>query len=82
MIDCLSESDDEDDVEIISPVTQTSDDPVDSKSDHVSNSDSSFSQLDDDDDDLSADTTGEFIILNYVVVGTQLLVKLYTAPFY
>ena len=61
VIDCLSESDDDDDdVEIIPPVTQTSDDSVDGKSDHVSHSDSSFSQLDDDDDDLSADTTGEF----------------------
>ena len=61
VIDCLSESDDDDDdVEIIPPVTQTSDDSVDGKSDHVSHSDSSFSHLDDDDDDLSADTTGEF----------------------
>lgn len=63
VIDCLSESDDEDDdddVEIISPVTQSSDDSVDNRSDHVSHSESSFSQLDDDDDDLSADTTGEF----------------------
>ena len=62
VIDCLSESDDEDDddeVEIISPVTQTSDDSVDDRSDHVSHSESSFSQSDDD-DDLSADTTGEF----------------------
>jgi hypothetical protein len=47
-------------VEIISPVTQTSDDSVDDRSDHASHSESSFSQLDDDDDDLSADTTGEF----------------------
>ena len=59
VIDCLSESDDDDDVEIISPVTQTSDDSVDDRSDHVSHSESSFSQFDDD-DDLSADTTGEF----------------------
>ena len=63
VIDCLSESDDdddEDDVEIIYPVTQTSDDSVDDKSVKESNSESSFSPLDDDDDDLSADTTGEF----------------------
>ena len=66
VIDCLSESesddedDDDDDLEIIPPVTQTSDDSVDDRSDLVSNNDSSFSHLDDDDDELSADTTGEF----------------------
>lgn len=84
--DCSSGSDDEEDeneVAILTPESQTGDVSSDERSEKFSNDDASFrTQLDEEDDELSVDTTGKFYVNIRLFAVNAEFVKLCNGQFY